>query len=282
MRKSRILIVDDDSEMRAVLQDGLESRGFEVVPAATVNEALRLISTESFDVLLSDLRLPDAGDGFTLVSAIRHTQPHALTLLLTGHPALQDAVTAILHQADHVLVKPVGVAAITEIIQKKLAKPSARETKTLDRVATILERDAGPTISVWMSRAEPHAQVAAISMTCQDRTGHVPQLLADLVKRLRLAPHLQVPISAAARSHGILRRKQGYTIALLVEEFRNLQLSIFDTLRKNRDSLDFSTVLPDVMTLADEIDSQLDQAVLGFTESSPGKRLNLTAQSSAA
>jgi len=51
----------------------LESSGFEVVPAATVNEALRLISTESFDVLLFDLHMPDAGDGFTVVNAMRHT-----------------------------------------------------------------------------------------------------------------------------------------------------------------------------------------------------------------
>jgi CheY-like chemotaxis protein len=49
MRKHRILLADDTDDIRAVFQEGLESRGFEVVPAATVNEALRLISTESFD-----------------------------------------------------------------------------------------------------------------------------------------------------------------------------------------------------------------------------------------
>ena len=76
------------------------SRGFDVIPVNTVNEALRHISTEHFDVLLSDLHMPDAGDGFTIVSAMRHAHPSAVSLVLTGYPALQDAMTAIILQAD--------------------------------------------------------------------------------------------------------------------------------------------------------------------------------------
>lgn len=266
MKRNRILLVDDNDDMRAVFQEGLQCRGFEVVPAASVNEALRLIFTEDFDVLLSDLRMPDAGDGFTVVSAMRHTQPSAVTLVLSGYPAIQEATTAILQHADEVLVKPVGVAAITEVIQKKLSIPSTHVPRNRERVATILERDTGPTISKWMARVECNEELAAISMSCHDRTGHLPLLLVDLVHRLRLVPNAQVPISTAARRHGILRRKQGYTITMLVEESRILQVSIFDTLQANLGSLDFSTALIDVMTIADEVDSQLKQAVLGFME----------------
>jgi len=62
-----------------------------------------LITTETFDVLLSDLHMPLAGDGFTLVSAMRHTNPDALTVVLSGYPALDEAMSAILHQADESL-----------------------------------------------------------------------------------------------------------------------------------------------------------------------------------
>jgi DNA-binding NtrC family response regulator len=86
--KHRLLLVDDNHDLRSVFQEGLEDRGFEVVPASSVNEALRLISAEDFDVLLSDLHMPDAGDGFTVVSAMRHTHPHAVTLVISGYPAL--------------------------------------------------------------------------------------------------------------------------------------------------------------------------------------------------
>ena len=271
MKKHRILLADDNDDILAAFQEGLESHGFDVVPAATVNEALRLISVENFDVLLSDLHMPDACDGFTVVNAMRHTQPNAVTLVLSGYPVLQAALTGLLLQADQVLVKPIGFAEITEIIQKKLANPSAHMAMNKERVATILERDLDQTIQSWMSRVEHTEELTAISLTYQERTAHLPLLLGDVVRRLRLAPAAKSPISRAAREHGILRRKQGYTVPMVVEESRILQVSIFNTLQNNLGSVDFSTVLLDVMTIADEVDSQLKQAMLGFMETRAAK-----------
>jgi DNA-binding response OmpR family regulator len=258
--------VDDNDDVRTVFQEGLEAHGFEVVTAASVNQALKLISTESFDVLLSDLHMPDAGDGFTVVSAMRHAHPKAVTIVLSGYPALQEAMSAILLAADEVLVKPVGLAAIPEIIQKKLSNPATRMAMKKERVATILERETDPTIQDWMSSVDRNEELAALSLSYQERTGHLPLLLGDLVRRLGLARNSKVPVSSAAREHGILRHKQGYTAAMVVEESRILQVSIFTTLQNNLRSVDFSTVLLDVMTVADEVDSQLKQAMLGFME----------------
>jgi CheY-like chemotaxis protein len=267
VNKKRLLLVGDNDDVRAVFKEGLESYGFEVVAAASVNEALRLISTEKFDVLLSDLHMPDAGDGFTVVSAMRHAHPNAVTLVLSGYPALQEAMAAMLLEADEVLVKPVGLAAVAEIIQKKLSNPSARRSMKKERVAEILERDAEPTIRDWMSKVERNEELSGVSLNYQERTGHLPLLLSDLIRRLRLAPNAKLPNSTAAREHGIRRRKQGYTVAMAVEESRILQVSIFGTLQNNLRSVDFNSVLLDVMTIADEVDSQLKQAMLGFTES---------------
>jgi hypothetical protein len=168
-------------------------------------------------------------------------------------------------------VKPIGFAEITEIIQKKLANPSAHMAMNKERVATILERDLDQTIQSWMSRVEHTEELTAISLTYQERTAHLPLLLGDVVRRLRLAPAAKSPISRAAREHGILRRKQGYTVPMVVEESRILQVSIFNTLQNNLGSVDFSTVLLDVMTIADEVDSQLKQAMLGFMETRAAK-----------
>jgi DNA-binding response OmpR family regulator len=264
--KKRLLLVGDNDDVRAVYQKGLEAYGFEVVVAASVNQALRLISTEEFDVLLSDLHMPDAGDGFTVVSAMRHAHPQAVTLVLSGYPALQEAMAAMLLEADEVLVKPVGLAAVAEIIEKKLSNPSARMSMKKERVAEILERDAEPTIQDWMSKVERNEELSSVSLSYQERTGHLPLLLGDLVRRLRLAPNAKLPNSTAAREHGIMRRKQGYTVAMAVEESRILQVSIFGTLQNNLRSVDFSSVLLDVMTIADEVDSQLKQSMLGFME----------------
>jgi DNA-binding response OmpR family regulator len=80
-------LVDDNEDIREIFQEGLEKRGFEVVPSANVSEALKLIVNEHFDVLLSDLHMPDPGDGFTVVSAMRHTHPMAVTVVMMTCPS---------------------------------------------------------------------------------------------------------------------------------------------------------------------------------------------------
>ena len=97
---SRILLAEDDEAVRDMLREALERDGFEVVAMGSVREALQCIATENFDLLLSDLHMPHAGDGFTVVSAMRHTHPHAVTLVLSGFPALEEALAAIRVQAD--------------------------------------------------------------------------------------------------------------------------------------------------------------------------------------
>jgi len=69
----KVLLVDDDDAVRAMMTATLEHRGFDVVAAASVTEALRFITAESFDVLITDLHMPNPGDGFTVVTAMRHS-----------------------------------------------------------------------------------------------------------------------------------------------------------------------------------------------------------------
>jgi CheY-like chemotaxis protein len=75
----RVLLVDDDDGVRAMMTQMLERKAFEVVAVDSVTKALTRIATESFDVLITDLHMPDPGDGFTVISAMRHSQPNALT-----------------------------------------------------------------------------------------------------------------------------------------------------------------------------------------------------------
>jgi hypothetical protein len=107
-------------------------------------------------------------------------------------------------------------------------------------------------------------------LSLEDRMGHLLPLFADLVNRLRHPPTVKANISTAAREHGDLRHAQGYTAAMLVEESRILEVSIFSTLHNNLRSLDFSKVLLDVVTIADEVDSQLKQAMVGYVGAMDG------------
>ena len=265
----RVLLADDDEAVRAMLQVALERDGFEVVAVEGVKDALTRIAKEEFDVLLTDLHMPHAGDGFTVVGAMRHTHPHAVTLVLSGYPFLDEALSAIRLQADAILVKPIEIASLRELIREKLAQPIARKPRPAESVATILEHDLAATIQDWMEMVEQDKELTCIPLNFEDRTGHLPNLIADLVNRLRLPSTKTALISMAAREHGDLRRKQGYTAAMMVEESRILQVSIFNTLQKNLSRVDFSKVLLDVITIADEVDSQLKQAMFSYVELQP-------------
>jgi DNA-binding response OmpR family regulator len=274
--KNRILLVDDNDDVRQVFQEGLEERGFEVVPASTLNEALTLISAEKFGVPVSEKRRPDGGEGFRVVSALCHPHTSPVTLVLSDLPALQEAMGAILLKADEVRLKTVGTAEISEIITKRLSIPSARVAMMAmkkEHVAIILERETISTIQIWISHVEGNKDLAGITLTYEERAAHLLLLLGDIVRRLRLASNAAAPISKPAREHGSLRRKQGYTIPMMVEESRLLQASIFRTLRSNLGSTDSDTLLSDVMTIADEVDSQLKQSLLGYIEDLSLERL---------
>ena len=143
----KILLVDDNEELRTAMAAFLKASKFRVTTAATVGEALHLIDAKPFDVLLTDLHMPEAGDGFTVVSAMRHTNPNAVTLVFTGYPALQAAADAILLQADEVLLKPMAMPALITVIREQLLKREAHKPTNTERVASILERDAKVTIS---------------------------------------------------------------------------------------------------------------------------------------
>jgi CheY-like chemotaxis protein len=265
----RVLLADDDEAVRSMLQVALERDGFEVVAVAGVKDALSRIAEENFDVLLSDLHMPHAGDGFTVVSAMHHTHPHAVTLVLTGYPALEEALSAIRVQADEILLKPIEINSLRKLIRGKLEHPVACRPLSTESVATILEHDLDATIQDWMVLVEHDEELTCIPLSFEDRTGHLPNLIADLVNRLRLPPAAKASLSIAAREHGDLRRKQGYTAAMVVEESRILQISIFNTLQNNLCRVDFSKVLLDVITIADEVDSQLKQAMFSW-EPRPG------------
>ena len=123
MSANRVLLVDDDEVVRMTLTGVLEQSGFKVTTAANVPEALRLItSEESFDVLLSDLHMPGAGDGLTVVSAMKHSNPRAVTLLLSAFPEMTAAAAAILQQTDEILLKPVDASSLIDVIKQQLSR----------------------------------------------------------------------------------------------------------------------------------------------------------------
>jgi CheY-like chemotaxis protein len=269
MASATILLVDDDETLRHMLAAILAEHGYDVTTAASVPEALKLITAGSYDVLLSDLHMPGKGDGLTVVGAMRHANPKAVTILLSAFPEMDAAAQAILLQTDQILVKPMNIPALIETIEQRLASGPV-PSRVIESLATILESSIPSTIDAWFDRVGNDEKITAVSMSREQRVGHLPKVLIDLVNRLRSFKSLgsHELISVAAQQHGRLRRQQGYSAAMMIEESRMLQVSIFETLQKNLASIDFSILLNGVMTIADEVDSQLSQAMDSYIEES--------------
>ncbi len=265
MYKHRILLVDDEEAISESLGEILTMYDFEVRTAGNVADALRLISSENFDVLLSDLHMPGAGDGLTVVSAMRHANPKAVTMLLSAFPQMEAAAQAILLQADEILVKPMNIPALIDAIKTRLAIGPPR-LRVIESVATILERSTKSTIQQWFEDVELDDKMKKVSLPFSLRCAHLPQLFVELVARLRSTTKLGTKelISTSAHRHGLVRRTQGYTAAMMVEESRMLQVNIFRTLQNNLTVIDFSLLLTGVMTIDDEVDSQLSQAMESY------------------
>jgi len=215
------------------------------------------------------LNMPLVGDGLTVVSAMRHFNPQAITLILSGFPEMEKAAAAILAQADGILVKPAGLKGLVNTIRDRMNR-NASATRVVSSIATILEEETPSTIVDWLSRVHATAHIIAVKMDDEKRSAHLPQLFHDLITRLRNPLHLgpQALASSAAATHGLLRREQGYTAAMMVEESRILQVSIFQTLQSNLFRVNFSKVLESVMAIADEVDSQLAQAMTSYVSES--------------
>jgi response regulator RpfG family c-di-GMP phosphodiesterase len=257
--------VDDDDAVREMMSLTLEAKGFDVIAAASVSEALKLIVSETFDVLITDLHMPNPSDGFAVITAMRHSQPSALTLLVSGYPDVKSAMEAILLEADQIIVKPFEPKKIADIVHERLLTRKVIARTPKERVAAILQRCTSVIVEEWLMRVRKNKTLSAIELSDKERTGYLPKLIEDLIVRLR---ETSIPgeegdshCSTAAVAHGKMRRMQGYTPGMLVHDSRILQVTLFGTLQHNLSALDFSLLLPDVMTIADEVDSQLTQAM---------------------
>ncbi len=113
----RLLLVEDHAPTRATLQQLLERRGFAVVPAATSDEAARQAALVHFDVLISDIGLPD-GDGCQLMGILRQLQPDLQGIALSGYGMEDDLQRSQAAGYAAHLVKPINI----EDLEKALAE----------------------------------------------------------------------------------------------------------------------------------------------------------------
>jgi DNA-binding NtrC family response regulator len=117
MRKKRILFVDDDLEMRQLVIDFFHSEGYRVNEAVNGRDALEHLSSEDYDVVITDLRMQEM-DGVSLLREIRATKPQLPVILITAFGTIETAVEAIKEGATNFIPKPLKMQTLKAIVDK--------------------------------------------------------------------------------------------------------------------------------------------------------------------
>jgi ActR/RegA family two-component response regulator len=257
MSQTRVLFVDDDSALRLTLPAILKEAGFEVTVASSVHEALAAISSYTFDVLVSDLNIGEQSDGFTVVSAMRRTQPDAVTFILTGYPAFESALQALRAQVDDYFLKPTNSSDIVAAIRNRLQSRKTRQLHALRRAPELLREQMDAVLEEWVKAMEQDPAFAEVKGNSAEIRTQGSQLLHGLLEAASAnergngdTPKSMALVVAHVRG----KKERGYTPALFLKEAKLLRRSVMNMIKRNLLDVELSFVITDLETFTETLD----------------------------
>ena len=137
-KPARILIIDDDENIRTVLQAILEDEGYVIETADTAMKGIEKSETAFYNLALIDVRLPDM-EGTELLTKLRETKPRMRKIVVTGFPTMQNAVLALNKGADGFVLKPFDVEKILMTIKEQLIKQLEEKKFNEEKIAEFIE-----------------------------------------------------------------------------------------------------------------------------------------------
>ena len=131
MNKSRVLIVDDEADIRELLSLTLQRMGLDTDCAAGEFEATQLMQKHGYDLCLTDMRLPD-GDGLKLLEHVGQNYASTPVAVITAHGSAENAVAALKAGAFDYLAKPVSLNQLRALVRSALKLPRANQPRKSD------------------------------------------------------------------------------------------------------------------------------------------------------
>ena len=131
--KPKILVVEDDVNIRGTLSTILQQKGYNTATARNGQEAIQKSRTEFFNMALLDIKLPDI-EGTKLLTMMHENMPKMVKIMITGYPSLENAVEALNHGADAYIIKPVKPEKLLALIEEKLEEQSQAKKMTEEKV----------------------------------------------------------------------------------------------------------------------------------------------------
>lgn len=262
--KKRLLFVDDEQNIRLTLPRILAMEGFEVEVAASVAEALQIIQSKQFDILISDLNIGEPGDGFTVVSAMRRIQPHASTFILTGYPDFETALLAIRNQVDDYLTKPADIPKLLEALRNASTGAKKHEPLPVKSVSAILLEQRDDVVERWYGAVAQHPALSRIRLARAERISPIPDLLLEIAARVEDPSLAGQEAFHAAEKYGEARYAQGYAIPDLLSEASILERVISDVLQEHLLVIDISSLIPGMREIVQTVNCAMEISVRSF------------------
>jgi ActR/RegA family two-component response regulator len=266
MDRKRILFVDDEASIRVTLPPVLEQHGFEMRVAASVPDALFEINSHSFEVLLCDLNISEEGDGFLVVSAMRHLQPDCVNVILTGYPALETALQAIRNQVDDYLVKPVDLDLVVKTIREKLQNRRSKLSSSGKGLFAALEENRALIITRTLQEMKQHPRLSSLSLSDGERIDQIARLMSSLTEEIE-DDRQGFEAQGLAFEYGRQRKKQGYIVPMVVVDFQLLRQALYEFILHRFLDLEFSNFVADLMKLDKRLDLLIQKALEAYARS---------------
>jgi DNA-binding response OmpR family regulator len=268
MPAPRILFVDDDPGIRATLPRVLEMHGYEVVVAGSIPEALNIITTQKFDVLISDLNMGHAADGFTVVHAMRCINPDCVNFILTGFPAFESALQALRANIDDYFTKPSNIPQMVERIEQSLTNHTKRKPIATLRLSQVLRAniDEITTRALTVIKADP--PLADLPLSDSERLDPIAASLRDLADHMESGqPNDDSELLLrSAHRRGETRYKQGCPLDLMIQNERLIEQVINNVVYENLLSFNLSYLLLDMERMGDALLLQLQESIRTYLQ----------------
>jgi DNA-binding response OmpR family regulator len=140
-QKQKILIVEDDKNIRETIQSILQQSGYETDVAETGQEAEQKIKEKFYNLALLDIKLPDI-EGTQLLTKVHASTPNTIKIMVTGYPSLENSIEALNFGADAYVTKPVKPAKLLNLIKEKLEKQLQDDQMTESKVTDWIKNRA--------------------------------------------------------------------------------------------------------------------------------------------
>jgi CheY-like chemotaxis protein len=272
----RVLFVDDEPAILLTTSAILRRDGYQVTAVSSVKDALGEIAASKFDVLISDLNIGHPSDGFTVVSAMRRTQPDCVTLIVTGFPGFETALKALQTQVDDYLIKPVPALTLLTLIEQKLRIREPHRVADTKRVSQIIEDHTFEIVQLALNGMLSDPELGALQIADEQRIEDIPHILADLVAMLESgSAEIRQSTLSRAEQRGSKRYRLGYSAPLLAAHVRILERAVYDVIHKNLSAVNLSFFMFELKQLNESLAVQLEHTLKAFVEvanpSKPGQ-----------